>query len=60
MFLIANNLCKEYSISPFVIENESYHEVVSLYSDVRRMQIRTEREKNRPIRKQASDDAGWW
>ena len=43
-----------------MIESESFHDVISLYSDVRRMQIREERRKNQPIRRRASDDAGWW
>lgn len=49
-------------LTPFVIECESYHKVIMLYADVRRMQIREDRQKNRKhvIRRRASDDAGWW
>lgn len=61
LFLIVNNLCKEYTgLSPFDIECESFHKVIGLYSDVRRMQIRVNRQTNKPIRRRASDDAGWW
>ena len=61
LFLIVNNLCKEYiGLTPFVVECESYHNVIALYSDVRRMQIRENNRASKPIRKRASDDAGWW
>ena len=63
MFLIEHNLCTMYAgLTPFVIECESFHNVIELYADVRRMQIREERQKNRKhvIRRRASDDAGWW
>lgn len=64
MFLIEHNLCSMYAgLTPFVVECESYHKVIELYADVRRMQIReAKKTKNgkRVIRRRASDDAGWW
>ena len=65
MFLIVNNLCVTYhSINPFRVECEPFHDVISLYSDLRRMQIREENREEKTdkkvIRKRASDDAGWW
>lgn len=48
-----------------MIENEPFHDIITLYSDVRRMQIREGKskdkgDKDRVIRRRASDDAGWW
>lgn len=43
-----------------MVECESFYQVISLYSDVRRMQIRENKPKRNVIRKRASDDAGWW
>ena len=44
------------------LEREPYKDVIALYADVRRMQIRTEHESSgdRVIKRRASDDAGWW
>lgn len=43
-----------------MVERESFYKIISLYSDVRRMQIRENKPKSDVIRKRASDDAGWW
>lgn len=60
MFLIEHNLCTMYTgLTPFVVECETYHKVITLYADVRRMQIREAKHtKNgkRVIRKPAGDD----
>lgn len=59
---MVNNLCTTYqSLSPFEVQEKTFCEVVALYSDVRRMQIRAERKDDKKvIRKRASDDSGWW
>lgn len=60
MFLIEHNLCTMYAgLTPFTIECETYHNVIMLYADVRRMQIReAKKEKGgkRVIRRPAGDD----
>lgn len=62
---MVNNLCTVYnSLNPFCLQEKPFCEVVGLYKDVRRMQIRGEKsqrkEGKKVIRKRASDDAGWW
>lgn len=48
LFQINYNLCKEFpAFTPFEIGKSKYHEVILLYSDVRREQIRQEKEENR-------------
>lgn len=49
------------------MQNRSFMEVIELYADLRRLQIRQEEEaekrpknKSNVIRRRASDDAGWW
>lgn len=60
LFLIEHNLCTTYGgLTPFVVESESYHNVINLYADVRRMQIREARQTKggkRVIRKPAGDN----
>ena len=63
--MIVHNLCTLYSgINPLLVENEPFHDIITLYSDVRRMQIRENRGQdpkgNKVVRRRASDDAGWW
>ena len=59
LFLIINNLCNLYQgINPIQIQTESYHDVIMLYADVRRMQIRESKPKK--LKRYASDNAGWW
>lgn len=66
LFLIEHNLCQLYGgLTPFVVQCESYHNVIMLYADVRRMQIREDRKPKgkdgkKIIRRHASDNAGWW
>lgn len=43
LFQMGHNLCTIYSISPFDIDGRRFSEVVELYADVRRMQIREEK-----------------
>lgn len=53
-------------MDPLLVQYASFFEVVELYADLRRMQIRQEQEntgqkkKSNVIRRRASDDAGWW
>lgn len=53
-------------MDPLMLQYASFFEVVELYADLRRMQIRQEgaeqkpRKKSNVIRRRASDDAGWW
>nr|DAX71818.1 MAG TPA: hypothetical protein [Caudoviricetes sp.] len=61
MFLIVDHLCKEYSgLTPFTVEETPFYNVIDLYSDIRCMQIRQTVRQNKPIRRRASDNAGWW
>lgn len=51
-----------------MMQNQSFIDVIELYADLRRLQIRQEEEqekqktKKKPniIRRRASDNAGWW
>jgi hypothetical protein len=52
-------LCKEFpAFTPFIIECEKFHKVVMLYANVRRMQIRENKENNEPtvIKRRAGDN----
>ena len=62
LFQMLHNLCTLYGGSPMYLEREPYQDVIALYADVRRLQIRTEHESSgdHVIRRRASDDAGWW
>lgn len=63
LFLIINNLCVTYpGLNPLTLEDESFHRIISLYADVRQMQIREDGKKGKKkvIRRRASDNAGWW
>lgn len=67
LFQIVHNLCSIYpGLDPLSIQERSFHDVIELYADLRRMQINSEKEKKANttpdgIRKvRASDDAGWW
>lgn len=50
------------------MQNQSFIEVIELYADLRRLQIRQEEEQEKQktikkpniIRRRASDNAGWW
>lgn len=57
--MISYQLCKEFpALSPYEIEDRTFCEVIHLYSDVRRMQIRDKKNKdpNRIIRRPAGDN----
>ncbi|MFQ9050050.1 MAG: hypothetical protein ACLR62_05810 [Coprococcus sp.] len=59
--MIINNLCVLYpGLNPLTLTKTSYHDVLVMYADVRRMQIREAQTKDKPRRRRASDDAGWW
>lgn len=59
--MIEHNLCQLYGgLTPIGLDNQSFKEVIELYADVRRMQIREKAKENKPIRRRAADDAGWW
>lgn len=57
-----------YHSDPIMMQNQSFTDVIELYADLRRLQIRQEEEqekqktKKKPniIRRRASDNAGWW
>ena len=59
LFNLEYNLCKEFpALSPFDIEVKTYHEVIKLYADMRRIQIHEKdlKDPNRVIRVRAGDD----
>ncbi len=59
LFSIEYNLCKEFpALSPWEIDERSYHTVIRLYSDTRRIQIRDQelKDPDRVIRRRAGDD----
>lgn len=63
LFLINYQLCKEFpALSPYDVDDKSFHAVIKLYSEVRIMQMNEEglQEKennpNRVIRKPAGDN----
>nr|DAL33194.1 MAG TPA_asm: hypothetical protein [Caudoviricetes sp.] len=61
LFNINYQLCKEFpALTPYDVEKRTFHDVIRLYSDVRAMQIRESRHKNREnsgmIRRPAGDD----
>ena len=66
-FHIIHNLCSIYGgLDPLRIQEQSFHDVIMLYADLRRMQIHDDKQRQANttpggIRKvRASDDAGWW
>ena len=59
LFSINYQLCKEYpALTPWDIDNRSYHDVIILYGETRVVQIRTKKltDPNRVIRRKAGDD----
>lgn len=59
MFIISHQICKEYpALSPYDIDDRRFTDVIGLYKDVRRMQIREKKanDPNRIIRRKAGDD----
>jgi hypothetical protein len=56
------NLCKEYpAMTPFELENTSFFEVIDLFIDTKKMQMRIEEiqqepKKEKVIRRKAGDD----
>ena len=62
MFELEYNLCKEYpAMTPFELENTSFFEVIDLFIDTKKMQmrieeIREEPKKEKVIRRPAGDD----
>lgn len=57
--MILHQLCKEYpALSPYDLERKAFHDVIRIYADVRRLQIRQKKlsDPNRVIRKPAGDD----
>lgn len=52
-------MCKEYpAFTPFMIDDETFHNVIKLFSDVKRANkaIAVKTDPDRPIRKKAGDD----
>lgn len=59
LFNLEYNLCKEFpALSPWDIEIKTYHEVIKLYADMRRIQIHENelKDPDRVIRRRAGDD----
>lgn len=59
MFVINYQLCKEYTaLSPYEIDDRAFGEVVDLYIDTRKIQMRKNKltNPNRVIRRRAGDD----
>lgn len=63
LFLINYQLCKEFpALSPYDVDDKTFHAVIKLYSEVRTMQMNEEglrdriNNPNRVIRKPAGDD----
>jgi hypothetical protein len=57
--MVVHQLCKEYpALSPYQLEEKSFYDVIRLYADVRRMQIREKKinDPDRVIRRPAGDD----
>lgn len=57
--MVVHQLCKEYpALSPYQLEEKSFCDVIRLYADVRRMQIREKKinDPDRVIRRPAGDD----
>lgn len=55
------NLCKEFpALTPYDVEEKSFHDVIRLYSDLRQMQIResvnNDPTHDRVIRRRAGDN----
>ena len=62
LFVLESQLCEKYhALSPFDVEQRKYIEIIDLYADVRRMQMREEKvqkilsDPNRVIRRKADD-----
>jgi hypothetical protein len=52
LFSVEYQLCKEFpAMSPFELERRTFHEVIGLYSRVRDMQIRQDRQTQKQIRR---------
>lgn len=49
-----------YHTDPIALQEKAYIDVVELYADVRKMQIREKQKDKKVVRRRASDDAGWW
>lgn len=61
LFMINHQLCKEYpALNPYDVDEKSYDMVIDLYSDVRKLQLKTkvntDDKGDRVIRKKAGDD----
>ena len=59
LFNINYQLCKEFpAFTPYDLDRKKYHDVIVLYSDVRKLQIRQKKLKDpdRVIRRRAGDD----
>lgn len=59
LFDIEYNLCKEFpALSPWEIDDRSYHKVIRLYADTRRVQIHDQElsDPDRVIRRRAGDN----
>ena len=59
--MINHQLCKEYpALSPYDVDEKPYATVIDLYSDVRKMQLASEKnvtpQGNKIIRRKAGDD----
>lgn len=56
LFSLEHQLCKEYpALSPFDLERRTFHEVIGLYSRVRDMQIRMDKQTQKQIRQTGRD-----
>lgn len=61
MFDMTDGLCRYYqALSPFEVLKTSFVEVIELYADVRKKQIRDKRNEKFEDWVPASDSAGWW
>ena len=64
LFNIVFGLCKEYpALSPYELEERSFYDVIALFADTRRVQIREDKhrriergEEELVIRRKAGDD----
>lgn len=59
LFSLSFQLCKEFpALSPFEIDRKPFHDVIRLFSDMRRLQLRNKKIKdpNRIVKRQAGDD----
>lgn len=65
--MILHNLCSTYQgLDPLSLQEKSFFDVIDLYADLRRMQIREQKQMQENTtpqgipKRRASDDAGWW